>query len=154
MPLDTKLNSLQGEAILRRGISGSSSQSSAVSMSSNTESKAAPPVPKKPALLRSRQHSQESRIYKQAKSTSSRPPSKGQITVDDSAKTGFPPPPQLIRHQEIYRQQATESDGPPLPPRSTSAIVPIPNGLMDDDNEGASAIPSLQPIRRQHKKHD
>lgn len=149
LPLDTDRHSLKEEVALRGPNSRSSSQSSVMSMSSNVARKAAPPIPKKPALLSDRQHSQESRENEDGKSTSPGPLSGGQTTFGDGAKTSFSPPRQWTKHQDIFRQQATESDGPPLPPRSSGAIVAAPNGLMDDDNEGASAIPSLQPMRRQ-----
>lgn len=149
LPLDTDPDPLREEVALRGPNSRSSSQSSLVLMSSNVAHKAAPPIPKKPALLSNRQHSQESRNNGQRKSTSSRPPAGALTAFGGGAKTTFPPPPQRTKPQGIYGQQAAESDGPPLPPRSTGAIVSVRNGLMDDDNEGASAIPSLQPMRRQ-----
>lgn len=137
LPLDTKSDSLREKVTLRT----SSSQLPAVSTSINVARKAPPPIPKKPALLSNRQHSQESKVNGQGQSTSM-PPSGGENAFDDGVKSSFPPP--LQRNG----RQATESDGPPLPPGSTDAIVPVLNGLMDDDNEGASGIPSLQPMRR------
>lgn len=140
-PLDTNRHSLREEVAPRGPNWRSSSQSSVVLISSNIARKAAPPIPKKPTLLSNREYSQESRNHEQEKPTSSRSPSGGQTTFVDGTKTSFSSPP-------LYGQQATESDGPALPPRSVGAIVSVPNGLLDDDNEGASAIPSLQPIRR------
>ena len=141
---------LTGEATPRLDTLGKSRQLSATSMSLNMAPKAAPPIPKKPALLSNRQHSHESRTSEG--NFTSRPPLGGQIAFDDGAKTKFPPPPHRIRQPKIYRQQ--ESDGPPLPPRSTSVTIPFQNQLMDNDNEEASAIPSLQPTRRQHSNID
>lgn len=149
LPLDINQESLRKDLSLREPSSRNSSRSSVASMSSNVASKAAPPIPKKPALLSNRQHGQESRISEQGKSTSSRPPSGGLRVFDNGPKTSLSPAQQRIKQQEIYGQQAPEFNGPPLPPRSTGAIVSNPNGLLDDDNEDASAIPSLQPMRRQ-----
>ena len=149
-PLDTSGHSPSKEVALRGPDSRTSSQSSVVSMSSNVGRKAAPPVPKKPALLSKRKNSQESRNHEQEQYTSSRPPARGRTTFGDGARTSFPPPPQWTQQQEVPGQQTIGPNGPPLPPRSTNAIVSVPNGLMDDDNEGASAIPSLQPMRRQN----
>lgn len=141
LPLDSNLDS-QREEIAQRGSNArSSSQSVAMSMSSNVARKAAPPIPKKPALFSNRQPSQESGVNGQPNSTPSRLPSGRQTSIDDRAETRFPP--------TLHWQQATRSDGPTLPPRSTVAVVSVPNGLMDADNEGANAIPSLQPTRRQ-----
>ena len=137
---------LTGEATLRLDTLGKSRQLSATSMPSNMAPKAAPPIPKKPALLSNRQHSHENRTS-EGNITLSRPPLGGRIAFDDGAKTEFPPPPHRIRQPKIYGQQ--ESDGPPLPPRSSSGTIPFRNELMDNDNEEASAIPSLQPTRRQ-----
>ena len=148
LPLDISRDSLRNEVALRGPNLRSSSPSSVVSMSSNAAGQAAPPIPKKPALLSNRKHSQGSRSNEGGKSTSSGPPSGGQITLGDGARTGFPPPPQRTEQQKTYGQQATESNGPPLPPRRGGAIVSAPNGLMDDDDYGTSAIPSLQPMRR------
>lgn len=145
MPLEINPKSLRKEVALRGRNSSDSSQSSVMSMSSNVARKAAPPIPKKPALLSNRHHSQERSNNEQGKSKTSKPPLGGQPTFGDDTKTTFPPP----KQQHIHGRQATEFDGPPLPPRSTGAIISAPSGLMDDDNEGASAIPSLQPMRRQ-----
>lgn len=149
--LDTNRHSLRKEVTLCGPDSRSSSQSSVVSTSSNRARKPAPPIPKKPALLSNRHHSQESRDNAQGTSKSSRPPLGGKPTYRDVAETSFPPPQQRIKQQDIYGQRPTESDGPPLPPRNTGASISVSNGLMDDDNEGASAIPSLQPMR--HQQH-
>lgn len=71
------------------------------------------------------------------------------MTLGGGGKTSLPPPLQRTKQQEAYGQQPVESGGPPLPPRSTGARISVSNELMDDENEGASAIPSLQPMRRQ-----
>lgn len=136
LPLDTDSDSLREEVTLRT----CSSQSPAVSMSMNVARKAPPPIPKKPALLSDRQHSQESKVNGQGKSTPMSPSGR-ENAFDDGVKSSSPPP---LQGNE---RQATEFDGPPLPPRITGAIVPVLNGLMDDDNGGASGIPSLQPMR-------
>ena len=137
---------LAGEATVRRDTLGKSRQSPATSRSLSVAPKAPPPIPKKPSLLINRQRSHENRTS-EGKLTPS-PPLGVQSAFHDRAKTEFPPPPHRINQQKIYRQQ--ESDRPPLPPRSTTGIIPSPNGIMDDNNEEASAIPSLQPARRQH----
>ena len=153
-PLDTNRSSLKEGTALRGPNSRDSNQLSVLSTSSNVARKAAPPIPKKPALLSNRQNTEESTNYEWGTITSSRPPSRGHTTLDDGATTGFPPPQQVTKQQAFYGQQATESFGPPLPPRSTGDIISTPNDLMDDDNEGASAIPSLQPMRCQQKNPD
>lgn len=149
LQLDTYRNTLKPEVVLQGPNSRSSSQSSVVLMSSSTTRKAAPPIPKKPALLSNRQHSQESGKKEQGNSVSSRPPSGDPNKFGDGVKGTSSPPPLQIQQPKVYRRQAAKSDGPLLPPRSTGARVSIPNALMDDDNEGASTIPSLQPMRRQ-----
>lgn len=143
LPLSTNLDLMREEVAPRGGDSKRSSQSSVVS---NVARKAAPPIPKKAALLSNRQHIQESMVNEQGKSTSGFPLGR-QNAFDNSAETSFPPPPPRNRQQQVYGRRTIEPDGPPLPPRSTGAVVPVSHGLMDDDNEGASAIPSLQPIR-------
>ena len=143
LPLDT----LRPKVLLRGPNSKSSSESSVVSMSPSVAHKATPPIPKKPALLSNQHRSQESENNEQGKFMLSKPPSGYQTTFADGPKaTSLPQP---TKQQEVYGQQATKSDGTPLPPRSTGAIVSVPHGLMDDDNDGASTIPSLQPMRRQ-----
>lgn len=145
LPLDTSQDFLRQEVVALRGPnSKNSSQSSVGSMTSNLARKTAPPIPKKPTLLSNQQHSQESRYNAQGKSRSSRPPSGG-----INAKPIFPSPPQRIKQQEIYGQRPTESVEPPLPPRNTGATIAVSSELMDSGIEGASAIPSLQPMRRQ-----
>lgn len=149
LQLETYPNTLKPEVVLRGPNSRSSSQSSVVLMSSGMTRKAAPPIPKKPALLSNRQHSQESGKKEQGNSMSSRPPSGDPTGFGDDVKRTSLPSPLRIKQPEVYRRQVAKSDGPLLPPRSTNAIVSVPNALMDDDNEGASTIPSLQPMRRQ-----
>ena len=149
LPLDTNRHSQRREVALRGSSSRSSSQSSVVSMSSNVARKAAPPIPKKPALLSNRQHGQESSGEEQGKWSSSRPLSGGQMTPGGGGKTSLPPSLQRTEQQEAYGQQPVKSGGPPLPPRSTGARISVSNEIMDDENEGASVIPSLQPMRRQ-----
>ena len=144
--LETDRRSLRKEIALRGPSSRSSSPSLVASMSSNSAHKAAPPIPNKPAVLRDRH--QGSGSNERGNHASSRPLLGGQTVFNDGANTDFPPPPQRNNHQETSRQRATDYGGPPLPPRSNSAVVPTSKGLMDDDNEGASAIPSLQPMRR------
>ena len=145
LQLDTDRRSLRREIALRGPISRSSSQSLVASISSNAAHKAAPPIPNKPAVLRDRH--QGSGNNERRNHASSRPLLGGQTVSIDGANTDLPPPPQRNNYQEASRQYATDSGGPPLPPRSNSAVVSAPKGLMDDDNEGASAIPSLQPMR-------
>ena len=148
-PLDTNLDLLGEEVAISGGKSRCPSQSSVVSISSNAVHKVAPPIPKKPALLSNRQHSQESRIGDHGIISSSKPPSGAQTAFNDGAQTSFSPTPQPNSQRETYGQRATVSDRRPLPPRSIGAIAPVSNGLMDDDSEGASAIRPLQPMRRQ-----
>ena len=144
--LDTDRGSLRKEIALRGPSSRSSSQSLVASISSNAAHKAAPPIPNKPAVLRDRH--QGSGNNERGNHASSRPLLGGQTVFNDGANTDFPPPQQRNNHRETSRQHATDSSGPPLPPRSNSAVISASKGLMDDDNEGASAIPSLQPMRR------
>ena len=146
LQLDTDRRSLRKEIAPRGPNSRSSSQLLVASISSNATHKAAPPIPNKPAVLRDRH--QGSGNNERGNHASSRPLSGGQTVFNDRANTHFPPPPPRNNYQETSRQHATDSGGPPLPPRSNSAVISASKGLMDDDNEGASAIPSLQPMRR------
>lgn len=148
LQFDTHRNTLKPKVVLRGPSSRTSSQSSVGLTSSSVARKPAPPIPKKPALLSNRQTSQEIRKNEQGRFISSRSPSGDQTMFNDGVEATSMPP-SLRKQQEVYRRQAAVSDGPLLPPRSTGAVVSSPNALMDDDNEGASTIPSLQPMRRQ-----
>ena len=148
-PLDTNSDLLREEAAISGVKSRCPSQSSVVSMSLNTVRKAAPPIPKKPALLSNRQHGQESGIGDHGMFPSSRPPLGAQTAFNDGAQTSFSPIPQWNSQRETYGQRAIGSDGRPLPPRGIGAVASVSNGLMDDDSEVASAIRPLQPMRRQ-----
>ena len=88
-------------------------------------------------------------INKQDKSMFSGPSSGGHFIFDDGAKIKLLQLPQCNRQPETHSQHASESGGLPLPRRSTGAVDPVANSLLDDDNEGASAIPSLHPMRHQ-----
>ena len=144
--LDTDRHSLRKKIGLRGPDSRSSSQSLGASISSNAAHKAAPPIPNKPAVLRDRH--QGSGNNERGSHASSGPLLGGQIVFNDGTNADFPLLPQRNNYWETSSQHATDSSGPPLPPRSNSAVNPASKGLMDDDNEGASAIPSLQPMRR------
>ena len=140
------------------------SQTSTMSTASNMARKPVPPVPKKPALLTKpsdRRISQESRQTGAERTVSTTRPPATQRVPSDGPKGAFPSSPQRTtggmprpapRQQPppvlSPRPKPTRADGPPLPLRRTSASLPKTNDLMDDDNEGASAIPSLQPTRR------
>ena len=123
-----------------------------VSMSSNAARKAAPPIPRKPALLRHGQDNQGSKMSEQGKSVLFKPPSGGSALFDDGAKTRPPPPPPRTRQQEVNEQRAAEPDKLPLPLRSIGASVSLRSGLMDADSECASTTPSLQPMRHQQER--
>ena len=57
-------------------------------------------------------------------------------------------------HQQHSEQekQLSDLDGPPLPPRRPIANAKNATCLMDEDGKDASAIPSLQPQRRDWRK--
>ena len=149
--------SVRAQAPVPEPRSRASSQASTKSTSSR---KPVPPVPKKPALLTKssgRQVSQETGI----KRTVSTLPPPIQRIPSDGPKGAFPPPPRRTsgaapipspRQQPLassFRPPPTDPDGPPLPPRRTSVGTKSPTtDLMDGDNDGASAIPSLLPTRR------
>ena len=137
LPLDNSLGLLTEEVALQGGGSRCSRQSPVVSMLPSVARKAAPPIPKKPALLR---HPQPA----------SRHPQGGQSVFGDEAEKAFPPTPRPRRNrqQEKMGQRATESSGPSPSPISIGALVPVSNALMDNEVDGANAIPSLQPVRR------
>lgn len=138
--------------------SRASSQASTMSTSSR---KPVPPVPKKPALLTKSSGRQVSQETGTKRTVSTLPPPIQRIP-SDGPKGAFPPPPRRTseaapipspRQQpplvSSFRPLPTDPDGPPLPPRRTSVgDKSCTNDFMDDDNDGASAIPSLQPTRR------
>ena len=140
LPLENSSGLLREEVELRGGESRRSSQSPAMSKSSNVARKTAPPIPKKPALLSNPHNSQEGKINDQGKSAS-KPLTGGQNY--EEAKRSFPPTPP----PGLNRQRAIGSDGPLPSPRNIGAMVSVSNALMDDEIEGANTIPSLQPVR-------
>ena len=144
LPVGTSFDLPGDNVTLREDNSKCSSQSPVVSMSSNVARKMAPPVPKKPALLSNSQRSQEKKINNQE--STSRPPPGGQTIFDDGAKKGLPPSPLRRSKQQGTRETGFDESYPS--PRSIGAIVSVSNGLMDEEIEGASTIPSLQPMRR------
>lgn len=122
--------------------SRTSSQASTTSMaSSSVVRKPAPPIPRKPPLLTKfsgRQGSFESKGVREERAI---PPSMAPRIQSN------------IPHVEVKlstsaQQPPSEFDGPPLPPRRIGAGARSPSELMDEDDEGASSIPSLQPTRR------
>ena len=121
--------------------------------------KPAPPIPKKPDLLpvhSERQRTGNMSHFDQAsptpkmtlhKSSESSSPSLqdnvdiGNVSRSSQAIQG------LQRSREISSQGVSD-EGPPLPPRTLRTGSGIIRGLMDEENEGADAIPSLQPKTR------
>lgn len=125
--------------------------SSQLTVASAISRKPAPPIPKKPTVLSS---ATDQSMGNTAKSTSRRnqDDARSQQHTDaqpkpDISATLPTPPAQSVR--ESMPRSPPDIDGPPLPPRR-AVSRPSPNGLMDDDDaEGASTIPSLQPQRGQ-----
>lgn len=137
---------------------------------SNVSRKPAPPIPKKPALLNRSSGLQDDPGGDDAKQDRRtfprpRPGSRTQmIDVRDSfilkqqSSFGLSRESSSVhrddtvstsRHQQaIHKQEPTESTGPPLPPRPTNATSTDIDGLMDNDDGGASTILALQPMRR------
>ncbi|KAI9791793.1 MAG: inositol polyphosphate 5-phosphatase [Candelina submexicana] len=140
----------------------SSSVSLPVSSSQHTLRKAGPPIPKKPALLRS-PSSQSSNFTTDTKDTTAIRAPQRPTTV----KVDFPPPPRrsgtMKSRQSLYDQGAplatrpktlqkprpsSEDESPPLPPRrSKSAAQRQPDLLdeRDDALDSMSAWRTLQP---------
>ena len=120
--------------------------------------KAVPPVPKKPASLsesNGQRVSQDSSNFATDRTVSATRPSVLRRAPSNNPKAGFPPPPPPQRITKIpsrpsqqNQQLSAPANGPPLPTRRTNTAVQSTNGLMDDDNDGASSIPSLKPTRR------
>lgn len=144
-------------------------RSRAASQTSSADSsiarKPAPPIPKKPALLTRPSDSGVSLQNKAAaveKTAMSRSPPAGPKSPSNNPNPRSPPPQRRMTGSMAIgaygiqqrpsipssTQQSGKFDGPPLPPRRDDTGMVSPNGLMDEDNEGASAIPSLQPTRR------
>ena len=146
LPFSKGSDSLSGAANLRSSVSEKFNSSSAAITSSMVAGRTAPPIPKKPAFLSNRQYAQESMMKEERVPTLPIPPSQGYFISDKGPKTQLISPPQRVRQREIYRQQATESSRSFSQQRATGIINPV---LMDAEIEGASAIPSLQPMRRQ-----
>ena len=150
LPFESSSGVLKKEVELRGGEPRRFSQSPTVPTPPNEARQTAPPIPKKPALLRDPHNSPESKINDQGKSASRLLPG-GQNVRCEEAKRSFPPtpPPGRNRQWEKDGQWPTESDEPPSP-RSIRTIVSVSNALMDDEIEGANTIPSLQPVRPRH----
>ena len=141
------------------------SLASAASSASTVTRKPAPPVPKKPMLL-SKPNSREasissidgSSVLARRSTLASRektvilppPPRRntGTISMPESNKKFPASQPTGNRHQQ-KGSPSDENDGPRLPPRRATGDLSGSNGLMDEDDDGARAIPSLQPLRRQ-----
>jgi len=145
--------------------SRASSQVSTKSTTSSMARKPAPPIPKKPALLTRPSDlgiSLDVKANAGERSSISRPPPAARNISTNGVDPEYPLPPQRMTgavptgasgvqqppRMASSMQQPSESDGRLLPPRRTGTGVSSPKGLMDEDNEGASAIPSLQPTRR------
>lgn len=140
--------------------SRAASQASTRSTESSIARKPPPPIPKKPTLLtrpsNSGSISQNKATTAEKISMSRSPPTinnaSPRLSVSPRQMTG----PVSTGAYSVQQRPGIASpaqgpgqvDGPPLPPRRTGTGVASPNGLMDEDNEGASAIPSLQPSRR------
>ncbi|KAL9131869.1 MAG: hypothetical protein Q9217_000315 [Psora testacea] len=122
----------------------------------NVSRKSAPPVPKKPSLLSSSQNADYKAILRLGPSISAERPKTGvAVTVPPASRRAIalqtaPPTAQTRRKpSDIDGKisiQATEEERPPLSLRTDVDAQAI-SELMDDDNEVASTIPSLQPQR-------
>lgn len=122
-------------------------------MPSSVARKPAPPIPKKPTLLTKssdRQASNESKILGKDEAKSSRLPAGQERAATRDSRVDLPPrttgAEAMASQSDEHHQQSPSNVA--LPPRRSRAAARNPSGLMDEDDEGASSIPSLQPIRR------
>ena len=146
----------------RRPKSRASSTASAASSTSGTTRKQAPPVPKKPMLLSKPSGPKDPNA---SNGTNNAPSHGGTLAGHEKAavlpaplrtdagiarafrssqRTSASPPSATGRQHD----GSLDDDGPPLPPRRATGNSSYSRGLMDEDDEGARAIPSLQPQRR------
>lgn len=132
--------------------------------SSRSPQKTAPPVPLKPASLTgaSQQTLKSSGSLRQDRFPSSSaahyegtyPLKLSQLIrpTDDSHKTRLSSQKlstaSLARDSSKKQPDVSQTDGPPLLPQSLKGQASISKGLLDEDDDGAQAIPSLQPLRR------
>lgn len=167
---DTKVsfdNSRSGGRTTRLNREDRSRASSVASSASSTlgvARKPAPPVPQKPLLLSKSSGRRDSHSVIEASTAPARqttlvshqktmilPPSPRRNTGITPTSQSSPQSP-APRPRDNGRQQQSmlgNVDGLSLPPRSAAGGLSSSKGLMDEDDDGARAIPSLQPLRRQ-----
>ena len=126
---------------------------SSASPASAVARKPAPPIPKKPDL--SVCHNEPQSIHDM--SHIKKMPLTPRTTVHELSESSSPSL-QVARHisnlghsSQRLRETSSRSvsdEGPPLPPRKISAGSDTIKGLMDEENKGAEAIPTLQPKTR------
>ena len=162
IPFDNSRND-SGLTTIDRALqkSRASSVASITSSTSGVTRKPAPPVPKKPILLskpngHKRSNSKVEAIKIPARrgtlagpeqTTGFRPPLRtntGVMPAFQSGQRSSVSPPTAIGQQ----QRPLDDDSPDLPPRRPTDDLSNSRGLMDEDDDGARAIPSLQPLRR------
>ena len=132
--------------------------------SSGGPRKTAPPVPRKPASLTgpSEQTLKSSSTFKQHRippssavdyegtnpsklSPSSRPTADNHMTQLSSQKL---PTEYLARDSGKNQPDFSQTNGAQVLPQRLTGQTSVSKGLLDEDDDGAQAIPSLQPLRR------
>ena len=151
----------------RKQVQRMSSEDSAVS-SSSLSRKQAPPIPKKPLLLSPPIHRQASSSSEAADIVDQKrsPPTGWKTSATIPAGSNYPPPPRRIPAitQLPLTARQNPSPGPTqmghdhmqslvyldrsLPWSRSRSASGGSRGLLDDDEDGAQDIPSLQPSRR------
>ncbi|KAL9639883.1 MAG: hypothetical protein Q9164_000631 [Protoblastenia rupestris] len=169
MPADKISAQLNPSLATDTPVSRDVSQTSQPSVTPSMTRKFAPPVPKKPSLLSDSNQKRSGHDLETDDNSSRLTSGLGSLINperhDSDLPTTCPPPlqrthrdgsiPSSVQRGEITPQviritsvEAIGDEGPPLPPRSTGISSQATLELMDDDYEGAQAIPTLQPQRR------
>lgn len=141
-----------------------SSLASSMSSSSRALRGKAPPIPQKPAVLAGphEQSTKPSAILRQdfttptsskfhgTRETSLLLSSAGPLTKSHKSLQSYEPLPGRSPQKKRSKNQPDmpQYNGPPLPPRGLTVQACRSRGFLDEDDNSASAIPSLQPARR------
>lgn len=138
--------------------SPNSNQTSTPSMLSSTARKPAPSIPKKPASLTGSSGQQagnesEGKVSRKDPAVSLSLPAVQRNMTPSVPGTELPLRTVSVKakatHNNQHHQQSPSwIGGPPLPPRRPEDTARNAHDLMDDDDETASSIPTLQPMRR------
>jgi len=147
----------------REDKSRASNVASTASSTSGVTQKAAPPVPKKPVLLSklsgrrdlqsgievSRALAHRSTLVSHEKTIILPPPPRLNTGITPTSQSSpRSPAPQPIDSVRQQQGMLNNDDRRPLPPRSAAGDLSSSKDLMDEDDDGARTIPSLQPLRR------